>query len=94
MSGGTPWKEGMHFNHLIDMVNYILPVTLSNFYRVLIFTYLAGLFSYLFFKSLGFSVLISVILNVTNELRLNKTVNLFTTSDNKRVIMNEPLQIE
>ncbi|MDD5067211.1 MAG: hypothetical protein PHF84_09210, partial [bacterium] len=61
ISGGTPYLEGFHFNHLFDFLVYVFPVDLGIGYRYIFFVLLAGWLAYLFFQSLGFSRAISFI---------------------------------
>jgi hypothetical protein len=61
INGGTPFIEGMHFNHLFDLPIYFLPIPLGIGYRAILFVLLAGFFAFLFFRSSGFSQTVSLL---------------------------------
>lgn len=55
ISGGTPYIEGMHFNHLFDLFVYLTPsIPLGIGYRAMLFVLLSGILAYLFLKDTGF----------------------------------------
>lgn len=55
LAGGTPWVEGSNFNHLFDFICFLFPLQLGIGYRIILFILMAGIFAYLFFRSVGLS---------------------------------------
>ncbi|GEM_PF-2623158 len=64
LAGGTPWVEGVNFNHLFDFICFLFPLQLGIGYRIIFFIFLGGIFAYLFFRSMRFSYPVSFIAGI------------------------------